>query len=145
LRDYDWGSNMKLFLVFTFLLVSVYGCATSKNALPKNAVLLNTKEITDTFSGVKETYQGIDNPAVTSIATWRKNGDFEASWVSGRRKGDVIGNWYAENGKRCISCSNPYDGGPGLECHAIYKTGDVYTSVNDDGTVHGIHPLTPLH
>ena len=135
---------MKLFLVLIPLIFSAFGCAVVSKTLPEDAVPLSTEEIVSTFSGVKESYVGKDNPEVTATAIWDADGDFKASWAAGNHKGDVTGEWYAENGERCIKNDLPNDDGTDLECHAIYKTGDVYTSVNKDGSVHGIHSLTPL-
>lgn len=135
---------MKLILVAMPLLFSVYGCAAVGKTVPEDAVPLSTEVIITTFSGVKESYIGKDNPAVTATANFGENGEFEASWKAGKHKGDVSGEWYAENGKRCLKNEKPNQGGTNLECHAIYKTGNVYTSVNEDGSVHGIHLLTPL-
>ncbi len=138
---------MKIFLVSLPLLVSMYGCAAaSKTTIPEGAAPLSTEEIITTFSGVKESYVSKDNPRakVTATAIWGVDGEFESSWKAGTHKGEVTGEWYAENGKRCIKNDKPNEDGTDLECHSIYKTGDVYASVNDDGSVHGIHTLTPL-
>lgn len=114
------------------------------NTLPEDAVPLSTEEITATFAGVKENYKGRDNPAVTATGTFGEDGEFAASWSAGSQSGDVTGEWYAEDGKRCLKTINSNGGSTDIECHAIYKTGEVYTSLNDDGSIHGIHSLTPM-
>lgn len=135
---------MKLLLVSVPLLFSLYGCAAVSTTVPEDAVALSTEEINSTFSGVKESYVGKDDTAVSATATFGEDGAYEGSWKAGKHNGKVSGEWYAEDGKRCLKDEKPDGGGTHLECHAIYKTGDVYTSVNEDGTVHGVHTLTPL-
>lgn len=133
---------MKLLLVFLPLLISVYGCA-AVNTIPEGAVPLSTEEINTTFSGVRESYKGKDIPGMTATGKFGVDGRFEASWKVGNQKGEAVGNWYAENGKRCLKEEKP-NGDTNLECIELYKTGDVYTSLNEDGSVHGIHSLSPL-
>lgn len=135
---------MKGLLVCLPFLYILGACATVGNTIPEDAVPLSTEEITTTFSGVTEKYTGRDNTAVTATGTFGEAGEFAASWSAGNQKGDVTGEWYAEDGKRCLKTVSSDGGSTDIECHTIYKTGDVYTSVNDDGSIHGIHSLTPL-
>lgn len=140
--DSNQRDIMKLFLVLIPFLVSVYGCA-AMNTIPEDAVPLSNEEIVKTFSGVTESYKGRDIPGMTATGKFGADGRFEASWSVGKHKGVAIGEWYAENGKRCLKEEKP-NGETNLECIEFYKTGDVYTSLNENGSVHGIHSLTPL-
>jgi len=135
---------MKFRLVTTISLFILYGCSVVGETIPDDAIPLTTEEIVTAFSGVSESYSGRDNTEVTATATFTRSGEYEASWSAGNQKGEAIGEWYAENGKRCLKENKADSGSTNIECRAIYKTGDVYTSVNDDGSVHGIHTLTPL-
>jgi len=135
---------MKLSIIFAIVLFSLHGCASVGNKIPVGAVPLTTDEITTTFSGTKESYVGKDNPSVTANATFGVGGEYEASWAAGNQKGTAKGEWYAEDGKRCLK-ENKSGEEVSLECHIFYKTGSVYTSVNEDGSIHGIHTLTPLN
>lgn len=135
---------MKLSILFAMVLLSIHGCASVGNSIPEGAVPLTTEEITRTFSGTMESYVGKDNPGVSATATFGAGGEYEASWAAGNQKGNSNGEWYAEDGKRCLKENKP-DEGMSLECHIFYKTGSVYTSVNEDGSVHGVHTLKSLN
>ena len=135
---------MKNNILALLALFTMYGCASVESKIPDDAISLTTEEITTTFSGVSESYVGKDNPAVTATATFGKAGEYEASWVAGNQNGKSSGEWYADNGKRCLKENKPDKGGVSVECHTFYKTGNLYTSVNDDGSVHGVHTLSPL-
>lgn len=136
---------MRRSILFVLALFSIHGCASVGNKIPEDAVPLTTEEITTTFSGMKESYVGRDNPGVTATANFGDGGEYKASWAAGNQKGNATGEWYAEDGKRCLKENKPSEGGMNLECRIFYKTGDVYTSVNEDGSVHGIHTLKPLN
>ncbi len=135
---------MKLSILLALALFAIQGCATVGHKIPEGAVPLTTEEITTTFSGIKESYVGKDKPGVSATAIFGAEGEYEASWAAGNRRGNAKGEWYAENGKRCLK-ENKAGQGSSLECHVFYKTGSAYTSVNEDGSVHGIHTLKPLN
>jgi hypothetical protein len=66
-----------------------------------------------------------------------------ADWKSGDHSGTVTGTWYVENDLRCIHFDQS-DTTPNPECVKLYATGDdTYTSVWPDGSIHGIHTVTP--
>jgi len=135
---------LKLFLAIVPLVFVINGCASGGGTIPEGAAPLSTEEIAETFSGVQESYRSRDNPAVSAKGTFREGGEFEGTWRAGSQSGQVVGEWYAEDGKRCLSTTAPGGGNADLECHQFYRTGAVLTSVNDDGSVHGIHTLQPL-
>jgi len=135
---------MKQLLASLPFICSLGGCATVGQTIPEDAVPLSTEEIAATFSGVTEKYKGRDNPGVSAVGKFREGGEFSASWSAGNQSGNVEGEWYAEDGKRCLNTVSSETGTTDVECHSIYKSGDVYMSMNDDGSIHGIHALTPM-
>jgi len=133
---------MKIISTLAFLPVVAFGCATV-SPIPEGAEPLTNEEITETFSGVRESYRGKDIPGMKATGIFNANGKFEASWSVGSQSGVANGEWYSENGKRCLRDKNP-NGDTNLECVEFFRTGDSYTSVNEDGSIHGFHTLTPL-
>lgn len=138
---------MKTFCIFAVTTIILCGCATTSPEqilLEQGATKLTPTEITQTFSGVRELYSGHDNPNVTAVGEWRSDGEFMATWKVGDDAGDTVGKWYVENGQRCIAHDVPLPNGVDTECHTIFKSGDTFTSLNPDGTVHGTSTISPL-
>ncbi len=134
---------MKKSILFAAIFF-VNGCVTvttspEQSLLESGGQKLTSSEITDTFSGVKETYTAKDIPGLTAESTWSADGKISTDWKIGSKSGNIQGKWYVENDMRCIKHDEPLADGTVTECQAIYRTGDYYTSLNPDGSLHGIH------
>lgn len=138
---------MKHVVALISLTFLVYGCATTSPEellIEQGSHKMTPDEITRTFTNVKEQYVGRDNPEITAEAEWHADGAFKATWKSGENTGDTVGTWYVENEMRCIKHDVPLPNGVDTECHTMYLTGDTYTSFNQDGSIHGVHTISPL-
>ena len=107
---------------------------------------LTGEEILKAFSNVKDHAQVQDKAKTRATNLWLGDGQFTSTWRNDRANGIVIGKWYVQEGQRCVIIET------GLEdltdkpkCGPIYRQGDSYFSVNTDGSIHGIHQLSPLH
>ena len=131
--------------LLSMLLVFIFGCATTEQKIVEaGGKKLSADEITKIFSDVREDYVAVDIPGVTAVAEWKSDGTMKADWKSKNDAGSVKGVWYVKSDERCIKYSEKSPGGPEVECASIYQTGNNYTSINPDGSVHGTHTLSPL-
>ena len=72
-------------------------------------------------------------------------GRFISRWSNSVDSGEVVGTWRVENNQRCITISKGVPQRVGKEsCGPIFRRGNTYLSINADGSIHGIHSLTPL-
>ncbi|NND89831.1 MAG: hypothetical protein HKN42_03130 [Granulosicoccus sp.] len=136
-----------LILATTFAVfsASTAGCATKSDyVLPDTARKLDTEEIAQVFSDVREHYEAIDDPGLTASILYISYGDFLANWKKGWFfRGRVTGKWYTEDDQLCVKSTTKIDGSD-LICVSIYETDGVYTAVHPDGSYQGISTLTPL-
>lgn len=108
---------------------------------------LETSEILATFSNTLDR-GAVQNGKGTSAETrWLSSGHFETRWwlhTSEASKINVVsGRWRAENNKRCIL----FDAAPenDWQCTPVFQRADgAIVSINEDGSVHGIHQIVPL-
>ena len=138
---------MKNVIALIFVTFIIYGCATTSSEellIEQGGHKMTPDEITQTFRDVKEQYIDSDNPALTAESEWHSDGAFKATWKSGEETGNTSGKWYVENEMRCIKHDVPLPNGLHTECHRMYQTGDTYTSINPDGSIHGEHSNSPL-
>ena len=133
-------SRMTLPALAAFALAA---CAAGEQQLIEDgARKLTGDEITAAFSDIREDYVGRDSNII-GAAEWGKDGSFEiVSDLSNTPYTEITGKWYVESDQRCIAFDQDLRVNP--ECVSIYETGDFYTSVWDDGRLHGEHRLTPL-
>jgi hypothetical protein len=107
---------------------------------------LTGEEIRKTFRNVKDHAQVQDKAKTRATNLWLDDGQFTSTWRNDRANGIVSGKWYVQEGQRCVIIET---GLPDLtgkpRCGAIYRQGDRYFTVNLDGSIHGIHQLSPLH
>lgn len=128
-------------LAITF---AVSGCATTnpeQKLLDAGGVQLMAADIAEVFAGVKESYTAKDVPGLTAETEWAADGRFQASYVIGDNKGTTEGRWFIEGDSRCMKHDAPLPDGSDSECQTLYKTGDSYTSLNPDGSIHGVHKI----
>ena len=119
--------------------------ACSANAQPEGAVRLSTQEIQQAFANVRDSAQVQDSAGTTATNLWYEDGRFINQWSNSRASGTVTGQWYAENDQRCVIILTGLPEANGKKkCGPIYQRGDDYISLNADGSIHGIHRLSPM-
>lgn len=106
---------------------------------------LSTAEIELTFADVLDNARVMDTDNSTAENHWFADGRFVSRWKTGNRSGVVHGQWSAKENKRCIVIQSGLpDVDKQSKCGPIVKQGANYLSFNADGSVHGIHTLSPL-
>ncbi len=119
--------------------------ANGKLPLPAGAVPLSTDEIQCLFSNVRDDAQVQDSAGTTAVNYWYADGGFTNQWRNGQRSGEVTGRWRADKDRRCIIILEGLPERAGVEtCSPLYREENRIYSVNADGSVHGIHTLSPL-
>jgi len=107
---------------------------------------LTSEEIHKTFSNVKDQAQVQDKAKTRATNLWLDDGQFTSTWRNSQANGIVSGKWYVQESQRCVIIET---GLPDLtgkpKCGPIYRQGDSYLTVNPNGSIHGIHQLSPLH
>ncbi len=111
----------------------------------EGAIALNTEEISQAFADVKDQAEVQDVSGTRAVNHWFANGTFTNSWSNATGSGEVVGRWWAEDNKRCVLITDglPERGGV-AECSPIYRHGDTYLSIESDGSIHGVHRLSPI-
>ena len=112
-----------------------------------DAVQLSTSEILKTFSdkidrGVVQSKRGI-----FAETRWLSSSGFETRWWQETAEAPKIhvvsGRWKAENNERCVLLQGNSEGE--WQCTPVFKRADgAIISLNEDGSVHGIHQILPL-
>ncbi len=119
--------------------------AKEDGTLPPGATRLSTEEIQRLFSGVRDDAQVQDRFRTTAVNEWHSDGSFVNRWSNAERSGEVRGRWWAESDRRCIVITAGLPEREGIEsCGPLYREQDIFYSVNQDGSVHGVHRLSPL-
>jgi len=114
-------------------------------AQPQNSVRLTTQEITRTFSNVLDSAQVQDSVGTSANNLWYGDGRLINNWSNEDASGQVTGQWYARDNLRCVVILTGIPEALGrAKCGPIYRQGDTYISLNKDGSVHGVHRLTPM-
>ena len=110
-------------------------------------VRLRTSEILETFSDTLDRGVVQNEKGISAETRWLSSGRFETRWW--REAGEapkinvVSGRWKAENNERCVLFEGTSEGE--WQCNPLYQhTDGSFVSLNDDGSVHGIHYLLPL-
>ena len=120
--------------------------AANALAQPENAMRLSTEAILHNFADVCDNAEVQDAAGTTASNAWHADGRLVNRWSNGERSGTVIGQWSAEDDLRCVVIlSGLPDTEGGRRCGPIYRAGNDYFSLNADGSVHGIHRLTPMN
>lgn len=108
---------------------------------------LETSEILKTFSNTLDRGAVQNRKGISAETRWLSSGHFETRWwlhTGGASKMNVIsGRWRAENNKRCVL----FDAAPenDWQCTPLFQRADgAIVSLNEDGSVHGIHQIAPL-
>ncbi len=124
---------------------SSYAQPAITNTRLAGAEQLSTEQIQQAFSDVRDDALVQDAAGTTAVNIWYADGSFVNNWSNAEASGRVTGRWRALHDQRCIVIESGLPEREGKEfCGAIYKQGEVYLSVNTDGSVHGRHRTTPL-
>ncbi|MFK7976407.1 MAG: hypothetical protein AB8C02_09745 [Halioglobus sp.] len=112
---------------------------------PTGAVQLTGSEIVHAFSNVRDDAEVQDTAATRAVNYWHADGRFFNRWHNGEASGEVSGTWRVENNLRCITILTGLSERLGQEsCRPVFRRGTQYLSFNGDGSIHGIHTLSPL-
>ena len=75
---------------------------------------------------------------------WYSDGSFTSEWSNARDSGKVTGRWRPHDNQRCIIITAGLPDRTGKEnCGPLFRKGEKIISVNSDGSIHGIHTLSP--
>jgi len=119
--------------------------AANALAQPENAVRLSTEAIKQSFANVCDNAEVQDAAGTTASNAWYADGRLVNRWSNGERSGTVTGQWSAKAGLRCVVILTGLPAAEGnRRCSPVYRAGSDYFSINPDGSVHGIHRLTPM-
>ena len=109
------------------------------------AIPLDGEEILQAFADVRDDAKVQDAAGTRAVNHWYTDGAFVSLWSNGVDSGEVTGTWRVENDMRCITISTGLPQRVGKEsCGAVFRRGSEYLSFNPDGSIHGIHTLSPL-
>ena len=87
----------------------------------------------------------MDAVGTTAVNHWYADGTFTSEWSNQETSGKVVGRWRAFANQRCVIIESGLPDHSARErCSPILRRGDNYVSINADGSVHGIHTLTPI-
>ena len=110
---------------------------------------LATDQITEMFSNVIDRGEVQDGRGISAETHWFADGTFVSRWwteasdtsVEDAPKQKVTGRWRAERDLRCVT----FKVGGDWSCAEVWLLADGRVlSLNPDGSVHGLHRLSPL-
>ena len=116
---------------------------------PMGKTQLTTAEIADLFSDVIDRGEVQNQRGISAETHWHADGTFISHWWREARGGDngirrqVRGRWRVESNLRCVTFStgNQSD----WSCAEVWLLDDGRVlSLNPDGSMHGLHRLSPL-
>ena len=110
---------------------------------------LTTAQITDLFSDVIDRGEVQNQRGISAETHWHADGTFVSQW-SREASGDddpikrqVRGRWRVESNLRCVTFSSGNQ--PDWSCAEVWMLDDGRVlSLNPDGSIHGLHRLSPL-
>lgn len=117
----------------------------SMAADPVDTVRLSTEKIRTVFANVRDDARVQDAVGTIAVNFWYADGSFTNAWSNEHGSGTVQGHWRAQDDKRCIVITAGLADRIGKEsCSPVLRRGKEYLSINPDGSIHGIHRLTPI-
>lgn len=129
------------------LMFTLVACAKHSSSVQNwnNYQKLNGEEIKIAFSNVRDNAEVQDSLKTTAENQWHADGRFISLWNNQQQSGKVTGRWFVQEDSRCVVIES---GIPSMlnqtRCGPIYKRNQQYYTVNDDGSIHGIHSLSEL-
>lgn len=133
------------FLASSPLAMAETGLPESPGEHDAPMIQLSGEEILQAFSDVRDDAEVQDAAGTRAVNHWHADGRFISRWSNGVDSGEVTGMWRVENDLRCITVSAGLPQRVGQEiCGAVFRRGGKYVSFDSDGSIHGIHTLSPL-
>lgn len=142
------GCAVLVYLVYSLCSFSV-SAETSLTGSPGEidspARQLSGEEILRDFADVQDDARVQDAAGTTAVNHWYADGRFVNRWSNGKDSGEVTGTWRVEKDQRCVTIATGLPEREGQEsCGPVFQRGSEYLSFNPDGSIHGIHSLSPL-
>ena len=112
---------------------------------------LATDQITEMFSNVIDRGEVQDGRGISAETHWFADGTFVSRWwtevhdasAEGAVEHEVTGRWRTERDLRCVTFGSETQ--PDWSCAEVWLLADGRVlSLNPDGSVHGLHRLSPL-
>lgn len=105
---------------------------------------LTDAHILDAFHNVRDDARVADAAGTAATNFWHGDGTFESNWSNGEASGVVTGTWAVRDNMRCVTIASGSESQEQQRCGPIYEFEGNYFSTNADGTLHGMHRVTPL-
>lgn len=147
-----WAIRLILVLCFASSALGMEAESISEEKLtsgPMGKTQLTTAQITDLFSDVIDRGEVQNQRGISAETHWHADGTFVSQW-SREANGDgdpikrqVRGRWRVESNLRCVTFSTGNQ--PDWSCAEVWLLDDGRVlSLNPDGSIHGLHRLSPL-
>ena len=147
-----WAIRLILVLCFANSALGMEAESISEEKLtsgPMGKTQLTTAQITDLFSDVIDRGEVQNQRGISAETHWHADGTFVSQWTrEANGDGDPIkrqvrGRWRVESNLRCVTFSTGNQ--PDWSCAEVWLLDDGRVlSLNPDGSIHGLHRLSPL-
>ena len=147
-----WAIRLILVLCFASSALGMEAESISEEKLtsgPMGKTQLTTAQITDLFSDVIDRGEVQNQRGISAETHWHADGTFVSQWTrEANGDGDPIkrqvrGRWRVESNLRCVTFSTGNQ--PDWSCAEVWLLDDGRVlSLNPDGSIHGLHRLSPL-
>ena len=147
-----WAIPLTLLLYFATSALGMEAESISEEELtsrPMGKTQLTTAQITDLFSDVIDRGEVQNQRGISAETHWHADGTFVSQWTrEANGDGDPIkrqvrGRWRVESNLRCVTFSTGNQ--PDWSCAEVWLLDDGRVlSLNPDGSIHGLHRLSPL-
>ena len=147
-----WAIRLILVLCFASSALGMEAESISEEKLtsgPMGKTQLTTAQITDLFSDVIDRGEVQNQRGISAETHWHADGTFVSQWTREANDDDdpikrqVRGRWRVESNLRCVTFSTGNQ--PDWSCAEVWLFDDGRVlSLNPDGSIHGLHRLSPL-
>ena len=147
-----WAIRLILVLCFASSALGMEAESISEEKLtsgPVGKTQLTTAQITDLFSDVIDRGEVQNQRGISAETHWHADGTFVSQWTREANGDDdpikrhVRGRWRVESNLRCVTFSTGNQ--PDWSCAEVWLLDDGRVlSLNPDGSIHGLHRLSPL-
>lgn len=147
-----WAIRLILVLCFASSALGMEAESISEEKLtsgPMGKTQLTTAQITDLFSDVIDRGEVQNQRGISAETHWHADGTFVSQWTREANgdgepiKRQVRGRWRVESNLRCVTFSTGNQ--PDWSCAEVWLLDDGRVlSLNPDGSIHGLHRLSPL-
>ena len=136
---------VELGLLFCLPVSPSHADLARSEAMPEGAERLTTQEIQQLFSDTRDEAEVQDSRGTSAVNYWYADGRFVNRWSNEAASGEVRGTWSARDDERCIVITAGLPDRIGIErCAPLYRKDSRVLSLNPDGSIHGVHRLSPL-